>query len=90
MQKSVQLFHVEACPYCQETRGWIRDLKNQYPELRALQIELIDEKKQPDIAVQYDYWYVPTFFVDGNKVHEGVCSKETTEHVLRLAIGSEP
>jgi hypothetical protein len=28
--------------------------------------------KHPDIADQYDYYYVPTYYLDGIKFHEGI------------------
>ena len=36
---------------------------------------MIEETQHPDIADQYDYYYVPTFYVDGVKVHEAEFSK---------------
>ena len=43
---------------------------------------MVDEKKHPEIAEKYDYYYVPTFFVGGEKVHEGVPTKEAVEAVF--------
>ena len=47
---------------------------------------MIDEKKQPDVAAKYDYYYVPTFFVDGEKVHEGHAEKADVEKVFKAAL----
>lgn len=38
-------------------------------------MKIIDEELEPSIAKQYDYYYVPTYFVDGVKIHEGATSK---------------
>ncbi len=86
MQKKLQLFHFEGCPYCKATRRWIESVKREHPELASVDIEMIDEKLHPEIAEQYDYYYVPTFFLDGRKVHEGPCKKEIVERVLRDAL----
>lgn len=87
MQK-LTLFHFAACPYCQAARRYIAELQAEYPELRAVEIDLIDEKLCPDIAEQYDYWFVPTFFLGGNKLHEGACERADVERVLRAALNA--
>ena len=84
--KKVILFHFASCPYCRATEGWINELTQEYPELAAVDIERVDEKLHPEIAEKYPYWYVPTFFVNGEKVHEGACSKAIVERVLRSAL----
>lgn len=84
--KKVQLFYLPACPYCKEVFPWIEEAKRDFPELTSVEIEQINEARHPIIANRYDYWYVPTFYVDGKKVHEGVCSREIVLRVLRMAI----
>lgn len=84
--KNVLLFHFEACPYCVAARKWVKELQQEYPELAQIPIEMIDEKREPEKADAYDYWYVPTLFVDGKKLHEGAATKEKIERVLRAAL----
>jgi hypothetical protein len=84
--KKVLLFHMAGCPFCRAADGWIRELTQEYPELGQVEIERIDELKHPDTANRYNYWFVPTFYVDGKKVHEGICSKKIVENVLRSAL----
>lgn len=84
--KKVLMFRFEGCPYCRAAEDWIQEVTRECPELSAVEIERVDEKKHPDIADQYDYWYVPTFYMDGKKVHEGACSKAIVERVLRGAL----
>jgi len=38
-----------------------------------------------DIADQYDYYYVPCYFINESKVHEGAASKEIIRKVLSAA-----
>ena len=83
--KKVLLFHFESCPFCQYARRWVDQALEENPALRALEIELIDERLCPAVARQYDYWLVPTFYVDGCKVHEGVCTKEKVCKILEMA-----
>ena len=51
-----------------------------------MEIDTVEESEQPEIADRYDYYYVPTFYVDGKKVHEGGIFKEEMEAVLRKAL----
>ena len=42
--------------------------------------------EQSDLADTFDYYYVPTFYVDGVKVHEGGIYAEEVEKILRSAL----
>jgi len=85
--KKVILFHFVGCPYCRAAENYLRELTAENPAYAAVEVERIDERKHPDIANRYDYWYVPTFYVDGQKAHEGACSKKDVEAVLCAALG---
>ena len=50
----IQMFHFAACPYCREATRWMDELRREYPELRDVHVERIDEKLHPEIAEQYD------------------------------------
>ena len=54
--------------------------------MAVLDIELIEESEEPTVAEQYDYYYVPTFYIDGVKVHEGGIYPEEVEPLLRKAL----
>ena len=60
--------------------------KSAHPELAAVAVECIEESKQPDVAERYDYYYVPTFYIDGRKVHEGSIAPDEVEAVLRMVL----
>ena len=66
----------------------LEELKQKNPEYQKVNIEVIEEEKEPEKTKGYDYWYVPTFFVDGRKVMEGVPTVEMVEKVLREALKS--
>ncbi len=72
-----------SCPYCKQAMKWMEELKSENAEYAGIDVTIIDEKKQPEISDQYDYYYVPTYFIDGNKVHEGAASKEKVESVFK-------
>ena len=84
--KKVLMFHFAGCPYCRAAENNIEALMREYPELQAVEIEKIDEHRHPEIADTYDYWYVPTFYVDGHKAHEGAIDRPTVESILRSAL----
>ena len=67
----------------------MEDIKKQNPEYNNIEIKIIDEELQPDIAKQYTYYYVPTYYVDGVKVHEGAATKDIVNKVFKAAIGSK-
>lgn len=83
--KKLTMFHFEGCPYCAQAWKWVNELRKEEPSLSDVEIERIDEKKHPAIAECYDYYYVPTFYLEGKKLHEGAATKEKIERVLRAA-----
>ena len=84
--KPVIMFVTEWCPYCKKALAWMDAIKKQNPEYAGIDIKIIDEELQPDIAKQYTYYYVPTYYVDGVKVHEGVASKNTILGIFEKAL----
>ena len=81
--KQVKIFYLEKCPFCVKAFRYIEELQNEYPEFKDIVFETIEESKEPELAEQFDYYYVPTFYVDGEKVHEGGIFKPEVEQVLR-------
>ena len=84
--KRIQLFYLKNCPFCKKAFRYIEEAKAAHPELQSLQIERIEESEEPALADQYDYYYVPTFYIDGVKVHEGGIYPEEVEPLLRKAL----
>lgn len=84
--KNVKLFYLKQCPFCKKALRYIEDLKSKHEELAQIEIEMIEESEQKDLADSFDYYYVPTFYVDGEKVHEGGIYPEEVEQVLRKAL----
>lgn len=83
--KPVKLFYLKDCPYCKKALKYLDELRTEQPAYAAVEIEMIEESEHPDVADSYDYYYVPTFYVGGVKVHEGGIWKEEVEAVLRQA-----
>ena len=82
--KKIQLFYLEYCPHCRKTRADLSELLKE-EQFSGLSIEMIEESVQKELADQYDYYYVPCFYVDGIKVKEGALSRKDVEEVLMMA-----
>lgn len=64
----------------------MEELKKENSLYEKVEVKIIDEEKQPEIAKKYDYYYVPTYYVDDVKLHEGVPSKEIVKNVFEEAL----
>ena len=84
--KKIRLFFFEGCPYCRKAIGWLEELMAENPDYAKLEIERIDEKLDPETADRFDYYYVPTFFVGDEKLHEGAATREKVRAVLESAL----
>ena len=84
--KHVRLFYLKNCPFCKKALRYIEELKAVHAELASVEIEMIEESEQPEVADRFDYYYVPTFYVDGVKEHEGGIYPEEVERILRKAL----
>jgi glutaredoxin len=80
--KDLLYFKLKNCPYCHEADRYLDELRASNPEYAAIPIKVIDEGEQRELADKYDYWYVPCFFADGVKLHEGASTKEKIRAVL--------
>jgi glutaredoxin len=83
--KEITMFMFAGCPHCKRAKEMIEELCAENSEYAAVPLTAIDEKLDPETADKYDYYYVPTFFVDGEKIHEGVPTKEKIENVFKKA-----
>lgn len=86
MSKKVKMMILDTCPYCRQAFEMMDKLKTEHPEYQSVEIETIEESKEPEKIEGYDYWYVPTYFVGGKKVHEGVPTIEKVERVFQEAL----
>lgn len=84
--KNVLMMIQDTCPHCKKALSLMEELKKENPDFEKVEVKIIDENKEPAFAETLDYWYVPTFFVDGEKLHEGVPTKEAVEKVYEAAL----
>ena len=83
--KPILMFYFAACPFCKKALAWEEEILREHPEYRDIPVERVDERVQPDVAERFDYYYVPTYSVGGEKVHEGSATKGAVEAVFRAA-----
>lgn len=75
-------FMLPGCPYCRQADNWLMELRAENPAFAAVEIETIDEGKQRSLAADYPYYYVPSFFLGREKLHEGAATKAKIKAVL--------
>ncbi|MCH5334337.1 MAG: thioredoxin family protein [Alistipes sp.] len=80
------LFYLKNCPFCRKALAYIAQAQKEYPELARVEIDMVEESEQADVADRYDYYYVPAFYIGDQKVHEGGITYEQTVAVLRRAL----
>ena len=70
--RKITVLHLDGCPYCRNAKQAMGELKSANPKYAKLDIEWIEENCQSELAVAYakDYYYVPSVFVDGEKIYE--------------------
>lgn len=64
--KALTMFYLDDCGYCAKARRALEALYAENPEYREIPIHMIEESMEPELADQYDYYAVPSFF-DGKK-----------------------
>lgn len=84
--KPVKLFYLKNCPFCKKALTYIEQAQAADPALREIAIEMIEESEQADLAETFDYYYVPTFYIGNEKVHEGGIYPDEVAAVLRKAL----
>jgi thiol-disulfide isomerase/thioredoxin len=83
--KPIRLFYLKNCPFCRKALVYIDELKKQ-EAYKEVEIEMIEESECPEIADRYDYYYVPTFYIDGKKIHEGGIFPDEVEAIFKKAL----
>ncbi|MEG1811183.1 MAG: thioredoxin [Clostridia bacterium] len=78
-------FLLPSCPHCKLAKLLITEVIAQHPEYASIQITEIDESKQVAFANRFAYYYVPSFYFDGVKLHEGHAEKADIERVFAAA-----
>ncbi len=69
--KEIIMIKIQGCPYCAAAFEAVEELKKD-AKFSSLILYVIDENEETEKAKPFakDYYYVPTFFVDGKKMYE--------------------
>lgn len=84
--KKLTMFILKDCPYCKQAFAIHQRLYMQNPDFRKIDIEIIEENQQKDIAEQYAYYYVPCYFLGKRKLFEGIPTMEAIRKVMEQAL----
>ncbi len=83
--KSITMFIMASCPHCQKATRFMEELMKETPRYKDIPLKVIDENLDPDTAGRYDYYFVPTYYVEQDKVHEGAAAKDDVRRVFEAA-----
>ena len=83
--KEVLMMMLPDCPYCHQADKLLSQLQTE-ERYRDIPIRRVDESVDTALADSLDYYYVPTFYVDGKKLMEGVPTLEKVRAVLDAAL----
>lgn len=83
--KDITVLITAWCPHCKKALNWIDEVKAENPKYKGLKVEIIDEEKMPETAKQYDYYYVPTYYIEKHKFFEGGTTKDIVRKVFEEA-----
>lgn len=83
--KDITMFYLETCPYCKRARAYMDELKGENPQYADIPIKMVEERQEKALADSYDYFYVPCYYVNGEKVAEGSIDKDGVKAVFDQA-----
>ena len=86
--KELKIFYQENCPFCKRAFRYIEELKEENSAYKNITPICIEETIEEEYANSYDYYYVPTFYIDEVKVHEGGIMKEEVKEILNRILES--
>lgn len=84
--KQVLYFYMDGCPFCRQADKWMEEALREHPEYAGVEIRKVEERRERAFANGFDYYFVPTFYVDGVKAHEGAATKHIVESVFQKAL----
>ena len=84
--KKITMFMMASCPHCIRARKWMDEVLKSDAKYAKIPLTVIDENKNPDLAAKFDYYYVPTYYIDDVKVHEGAASFDIVKKVFDDAL----
>ena len=87
MAKEILLFSRDDCGYCAKAHKAIAELKAVNPAYGTLSLREVEETREPEFIEKFDYYAVPTLYLDGVKkfeAHIGMGYDEIKDAVKRV------
>ena len=87
MAKEILLFSRDDCGYCAKAHKAIAELKAEDPAYGTLSLREVEETREPEFIEKFDYYAVPTLYLDGVKkfeAHIGMGYDEIKDAVKRV------
>ena len=87
MAKEILLFSRDDCGYCAKAHKAIAELKAENPAYGTLSLREVGETREPEFIEKFDYYAVPTLYLDGVKkfeAHIGMGYDEIKDAVKRV------
>lgn len=85
--KKITAFYLEGCPYCKQAREALKELVAENENYSRVSLEWIEENQHPEISEKFDYYYVPSMFIENKKIyeaHSGESFNECKENIKRV------
>lgn len=79
-------FYLDGCPFCRQADRLLERVCADEPALAAVPIRRIEESEQAELAARYDYYFVPCFYLGGEKLLEGVPDEAQVRAALTRAL----
>ena len=80
--KEIKFFMMSTCPHCKKAIEMMDEIFAAHAEYKEIPFRQVDERLEPEYAAKFDYYYVHTFYVGDEKLHEGVPSKQAVMNVF--------
>ncbi len=69
--KTLTILVMRGCPYCLMAKRAVEALQSEDERFARVPVRWIDENRDREAALPYsDYWYVPSLYIDGEKLYE--------------------
>ena len=77
--KEVLMFVMRGCPYCMRAKKALKMLELEDARYGEVPVRVVDENREPETAARYDYYNVPSMFIEGEKKYEAKPGEEYEE-----------
>ncbi|MGI6664957.1 MAG: thioredoxin family protein [Christensenellaceae bacterium] len=84
--KEIKLFILKNCPYCKAVLQYQKELFAENPAFAEIPLRIIEESEEAAYADSFDYYFVPTYYIEEEKVHEGAATKEIVKSIFERAL----